>query len=98
MVKEFKIGNYYQDTTTGHVFLYRWLGNNGNYVGRLVKCFTHGADDGVIVPITDLMHLKMWHYASSFKEAFNKYWRENRERLIRQNKKEIREYERKRNR
>lgn len=98
IVGEFKIGNYYQDTTTGLIFLYRYLEINGNYVGRFVQCFTHGSDGGVIVSIYHPICKNMEHYASTFKEAFNKYWRENREKLILLNRLEMAEYDRKNNR
>ncbi len=95
MVREFKIGNYYQDTTTGLIFLYRYIEINGNYVERFVQCFAHGSDDGAIVSIYHPICKGMEYYASTFKEAFNKYWRENRKRLIQLNKLEMMEYDRK---
>ena len=80
-------GNYYKDKATGRVFVFRELGHQKLYG---VQCFCKSAKDCEILKPFQLKELNIELYATDFRNAFNRYWRENRQRLILENKAEIR--------
>ena len=80
-------GNYYKDKATGRVFVFRELGHEKLYG---VQCFCKSAKDCAILTPSQLKELNIELYATDFRNAFNRYWRENRQRLMMENKAEIR--------
>ncbi len=78
--------NYYRDKATGRVFSIREADCN-RFVG--VQCFCKSAKDCAVLKPYQLKELNLELYATNFKKAFNRYWRENRQRLILENKAEI---------
>ncbi len=86
-VSDFKPWCYYQDLETECVYSIRQV-DKANCVA--VQCFVHRGDQCEIVELMELRGRNMKFYANNFQTAFNRYWRENRSRLILQNKAEIR--------
>lgn len=83
-------GYYYRDKATGRVFLFREVGHK-NLVG--VQCFCKSAKDCEILKPLQLKELNIELYATDFRNAFNRYWRENRQRLMMENKAEMAGFE-----
>ena len=90
-IEEIKVipGNYYRDKATGRVFLFREVGHM-KFMG--VQCFCKTADESAILKAHELNELNIELFATNFRSAFERYWREKRQRLIIENRAEMAEF------
>lgn len=83
-------GHYYMDLATGFVYSIRPA--TTSHTQYAWQCFVHDAKYCDIILVSDLKMRNLELYACTFKDAFERYWQENKQRLVTINRLEMQNY------